>query len=185
VQGTIATSPACTCPLPCYNPSNSTTHQRTRVSNSPRELTRAVREEARRQGFHLVGVTTPDPPTHLHTYESWLAAGHHAGMAWIASERARARRADPRQILPECQSILLLGVHYPPAIETGDEGKVASYAWGADYHDVLPPRLKAIVAFIEAQVGRPIPNRWYTDTGPVLERDLAQRAGLGWIGKNT
>jgi epoxyqueuosine reductase len=62
---------------------------------------------------------------------------------------------------------------------------VASYAWGADYHEVLPERLQALVAFIEAQVGRPVPNRWYTDTGPVMERDLAQRAGLGWIGKNT
>ncbi len=64
-------------------------------------------------------------------------------------------------------------------------GRVAAYAWGADYHDVIPERLKALVAFIEAQVGRAVPNRWYTDTGPLLERELAQRAGLGWIGKNT
>jgi epoxyqueuosine reductase len=62
---------------------------------------------------------------------------------------------------------------------------VAAYAWGADYHDIFPPRLRALVAFIEAQVQHPISNRIYTDTGPVLERDLAQRAGLGWIGKNT
>jgi epoxyqueuosine reductase len=62
---------------------------------------------------------------------------------------------------------------------------VAAYAWGADYHDILPERLRALTAFIEAQVGQPVPNRWYTDTGPILERDLAQRAGLGWIGKNT
>ena len=64
-------------------------------------------------------------------------------------------------------------------------GRVASYAWGADYHDVLTERLKALVTFIETQVGHPVSNRWYTDTGPILERDLAQRAGLGWIGKNT
>jgi epoxyqueuosine reductase len=64
-------------------------------------------------------------------------------------------------------------------------GRVAAYAWGADYHDVLAERLRSLVDFIEAQVGRPVPNRWYTDTGPLLERDLAQRAGLGWIGKNT
>jgi epoxyqueuosine reductase len=62
---------------------------------------------------------------------------------------------------------------------------VASYAWGDDYHDVLSERLRSLVAFIEAQVGHPVPNRCYTDTGPLLERDLAQRAGLGWIGKNT
>jgi epoxyqueuosine reductase len=62
---------------------------------------------------------------------------------------------------------------------------VAAYAWGGDYHEVLPERLQALVAFIETQVGGPVPNRRYTDTGPILERDLAQRAGLGWIGKNT
>jgi epoxyqueuosine reductase len=64
-------------------------------------------------------------------------------------------------------------------------GQVASYAWGEDYHDVLAVRLQALGAWIEAQVGQAVPYRWYTDTGPLLERDLAQRAGLGWIGKNT
>ena len=69
--------------------------------------------------------------------------------------------------------------------EGGPHGRVAAYAWGADYHLVLPGRLQALVTFLEAQAGHPIPNRWYTDTGPILERDLAMRAGLGWIGKNT
>ncbi len=64
-------------------------------------------------------------------------------------------------------------------------GRVAAYAWGDDYHDTFPAKLQEIVAFIEEQVGHPVPNRYYTDTGPILERDLAQRAGLGWIGKNT
>jgi epoxyqueuosine reductase len=64
-------------------------------------------------------------------------------------------------------------------------GQIASYAWGEDYHDVIPARLKLLVAFIEERTGETIPNRWYTDTGPILERDLAQQAGLGWIGKNT
>ena len=73
----------------------------------------------------------------------------------------------------------------PSTEEAAVTGKVAAYAWGADYHQVLAARLKDLVAYIEAQVGAPLPNRWYTDTGPLLERDLAQRAGLGWIGKNT
>ena len=153
-------------------------------------LKNAIEVEARRLGFQLVGVTTPDPPAHLGVYEQWLKSGHHAGMGWMGTERNRQRRANPKIILPECQSILVLGVHYnPPSSKLqvdGDEtGGVASYAWGDDYHDVLPERLSAIVHFIEAQVGHPIPNRWYTDTGPILERELAQRAGLGWIGKNT
>jgi epoxyqueuosine reductase len=94
-------------------------------------------------------------------------------------------------ILPECRSVLVLGTPYsnPKTVLPSDEqpphGRVAAYAWGNDYHLVLPERLQALVKFIEAQVGQPIPNRWYTDTGPILERELAMRAGLGWIGKNT
>ncbi len=163
-------------------------------------LTEAVKAEARRLGFELVGVTTPQPPPHYPVFERWLAEGRHGEMAYLATERARLRRADPLQVLPECQSILVLGIRYSkPAERTSEtdqpkttkrsqsafKGQVAAYAWGRDYHEVLPERLRALVKFIESQVGHPIPNRWYTDTGPILERDLAQRAGLGWIGKNT
>ena len=119
-------------------------------------------------------------------------------MNYLAEERSRTRRADPKQILPECKSILVLAMPYTP-VSTGGRvaprdfrgatrdhiAKVASYALGDDYHDIIPPRLKLIVQFIEEQLGHSIPNRYYTDTGPILERDLAQRAGLGWIGKNT
>jgi epoxyqueuosine reductase len=70
-------------------------------------LRQAIESEARRLGFHLVGVTTPDPPPHLAVYEAWLAAGKHADMSYLATERARQRRADPRLILPECRSILV------------------------------------------------------------------------------
>lgn len=104
------------------------------------------------------------------------------------TDRARQCRADPRLILPECKSILCLGMQYNPPPPTPlplGEGRIASYAWGDDYHDVLPQRLEKLVRFIEEQLGHPIPNRWYTDTGPILEREFAQRAGLGWIGKNT
>lgn len=153
-------------------------------------LTLAVKNEARRLGFDMVGITTPEPPPHFSFFENWLDAGHHAGMQYLAVERSRERRADPKRILPECESVLLLGIHYPPAGPNPDKpdlptGRVASYAWGDDYHDVLLPRLHALVEFIETGTGQKVPNRCYTDTGPVLERDLAQRAGLGWTGKNT
>ena len=149
-------------------------------------LTQAVKDEAQRLGFQLVGVTTPAPPPHVDVYEGWLDKGRHAGMGWMATERSRQRRADPLLILPECRSILVLGTRYPSASSPrGGRGQVASYAWGDDYHDVIPERLRELVAFIETQVGQPVPNRWYTDTGPILEREFAQRAGLGWIGKNT
>jgi epoxyqueuosine reductase len=154
-------------------------------------LTQAVKAGARHLGFQLVGVTHPGPPSHFQNYLDWLGDERHGQMAYLATERARLRRADPLQILPECKSILLLGVRYPtpPPVESYPagkfRGKVASYAWGDDYHDVLPDRLRDVVSFIEEQVGSAISHRWYTDTGPILERDLAQRAGLGWIGKNT
>jgi epoxyqueuosine reductase len=181
-------------------------------------LGQAVKVEAHRLGFKLAGITMPDPPPHAAVFERWLEDGREGEMAYLATDRSRQRRGDPRQILPECLSILVLGVRYwaPQASKwdvildprkdnqkdfilsdsegsptlAGDSdasltGRVAAYAWGEDYHEVLAGRLQALVAFIERQAGRPVPHRWYTDTGPVLERDLAQRAGLGWTGKNT
>jgi len=153
-------------------------------------LTLAIKNEARRLGFALVGVAVPARPTHLDVFERWLVEGRHGTMAYLADETSRARRADPRLILPECQSILVLGTPYSPPRPQGEgtgvrDGQTAAYAWGKDYHLVLPERMQQLVAFIEEQVRHPVPNRWYTDTGPILERDLAQRAGLGWIGKNT
>jgi epoxyqueuosine reductase len=172
--------------IPARNPSRSIA-----AVNDGMSLTDQVKAQALHLGFQLVGVTSPDPPPHYTVYEAWLGSGHHGEMGYLASEPARQRRADPRRILPECQSILVLGMRYPapelvtPPISSGNYGRVSSYAWGDDYHEVIVERLKGLVAYIEEQVGSAVANRWYTDTGPILERDLAQRAGLGWIGKNT
>jgi len=153
--------------------------------------------EAKRLGFNLVGVTHPDPPPHFDVYENWLRRGRHGEMGYLSNQPARRRRANPRLILPECRSILILGMRHsipePLALVPEEDelidhiyrGRVASYAWRDDYHDQIPPRLKQLVNFIEARIGETVPNRYYTDTGPILERELAQRAGLGWIGKNT
>ncbi len=155
----------------------------------PAELTRLAKAEARRLGFDLVGITTPDPPAHLDAYRRWLAAGRHGAMLYLASDRARERRADPRRILPECRSILVVGANYLPERPmpqgTAAGPRIAAYAQGDDYHEALVARLRRVVERLEAETGRPIPQRLYSDTGPLLERELAQRAGLGWIGKNT
>jgi len=150
-------------------------------------LKQAIKDKARQLGFTLAGVTSSDPPQHYSTFESWLNDGRHGTMNYLAEERSRLRRADPKQILPECKSILVLALPYQPSTFNLQPStlRISSYALGDDYHDIIPPRLKLIVEFIEEQLGHPVPNRCYTDTGPVLERDLAQRAGLGWIGKNT
>ena len=156
-----------------------------------------IKGKATEEGFILAGITTPTAPPHISTYESWLDAGRHASMDYLARADARQRRADPKLILPECKSILVLAFPYQPVSPLQGEmtnradggnspiGKIAAYALTEDYHLFLKEKLQAIVDFIETQIGHPIPNRWYTDTGPILERDMAERAGLGWIGKNT
>jgi len=148
-------------------------------------LTQKIKEKAVQLGFPLVGVTTPDPPAHLDFFRDWLQSGYQASMDWMAAERSLKRRSDPGKILPECQSILVLGTPYPAPKGNLKGGNIAAYALNQDYHDVLVKRLQVLVEMIEEWVGETIPNRWYVDTGPVLERELAMRAGLGWIGKNT
>lgn len=148
-----------------------------------RELTDFVKAEALRLGFSRVGITTPDPPPHLNIYRNWLAEGRHGEMTYLGTERALRRRANPREILPECEAILVVASNYLP--EHHSSSGVAAYAVGDDYHDVLVERLRQLVASVEERLGGEIKHRHYTDTGPVLERELAQRAGLGWIGKNT
>lgn len=153
----------------------------------PKDLKEKIVAQSRQLGFLLVGVTTPEPPAHYSTFENWLTQNRHGTMQYLATERSRARRANPREIMPECKSILVLATPYdPPKLTDRDpRGHVASYAQGNDYHEILPARMQELVQFIEQQIGGPVRNRWYTDTGPLLERDLAQRAGIGWIGKNT
>ena len=147
-----------------------------------------IKKLAYEMGFDLAGVTTPDPPEHLDVYQNWIANGLHAGMAYLASERAIQRRNNPRLILEGCRSILVLGKRY--FLETSndassDQALIAGYAIGQDYHDVLIERMQRLMEQIQSTLGIQIAHRIYTDTGPLLEREFAQRAGLGWIGKNT
>ena len=148
----------------------------------------AIRQQARALGFPLCGFTTADPPRDFPRYESWIADGRQAGMTWLATGRARAARADPSRLLPSARTIIALGTPYPrPQDPSGSplEGYVAAYALGDDYHDVLKARLRRLCSFLDTLAGRPLHHRAYTDTGPVLEREIASRAGLGWIGRNS
>jgi epoxyqueuosine reductase len=145
------------------------------------DLKQAIKEKSRQLGFILTGVTSSDPPAHYAFFQSWLDANHHGTMEYLKNDK----RADPKLILPECKSILVLALPYSSFTLHPSSFQVASYALSDDYHDVIPPKLKQIVEFIEEQLGYKIPNRYYTDTGPILERELAQRAGLGWVGKNS
>jgi epoxyqueuosine reductase len=146
-----------------------------------------IKEIAIHTGFDLVGVISPDQPLHYPVFEKWLESGRHAEMSYLSSDRSRRLRSNPSLLLTGCRSIVVLGFRYPAANHSsaGLVGRIASYAWIKDYHVLLDQQLNELVRSIEHQLKIPIGYRIYCDTGPVLERDLAQQAGLGWIGKNT
>ena len=146
-------------------------------------LTTAVKAHALAQGFDRVAVGPAAPPEHGDALREWIAAGHAASMGYM--ERRLAERLDPGRVLPGARSVVAVALNYHAGGEGADPSwaPVARYARGRDYHDVMAPRLAAIGAFLSEAAGAN--SRAYVDTGPVLERDLASRAGLGWIGKNT
>jgi epoxyqueuosine reductase len=145
-----------------------------------------VKERALELGFALVGITTPDAPPHFDVYRAWIASGCHADMGYLARPDAVRKRGDPREIFAECQSIIVTGTFYTAgAPEINADFKIAAYAQGNDYHDLLAARHQQLLSALEQHFGKPITHRIYTDTGPLLERELGQRAGLGWIGRNT
>ena len=158
-------------------------------------IERKLKAEAERLGFFVSGITTPDPPASFPHYKNWVDHGLYAGMEYLATQRALSARSDPLKLLSECRSILVLGMPYAhPVNPTSSHdqssstliGKVAAYAWGQDYHEIIAPRLETLAQWLQEQLGiEDFPWKSYTDTGPLLEHDLAMRAGLGWIGRNT
>lgn len=146
-----------------------------------------LKAEAARLGFVLCGVTSAATPHHFAQYAAWIEAGRHAGMHYLATPRAMAARANPQRLLPGCQTILVLAAAYPAPDRglTAAQGQTAAYARSIDYHTILPPRLEALAKWIADRTPAGLTWRAFTDTAPILEKELAQRAGLGWIGKNT
>jgi epoxyqueuosine reductase len=140
-----------------------------------------VLEIALESGFDLAGIAPLRPPRDAERFERWLGAGRHAGMEWLA--RNRARITDPRRILPEGRSLLLVGAgHGRPAVELRGGGRVARYAAGRDYHNWMGRRLKRLARRLVA-AGIAARTRTVVDAGPVLERSHAAEAGLGFPSK--
>ena len=131
-------------------------------------------------GFDLVGITSLGPSDTAAAYDEWIAEGRHGTMDYLA--RGAAKRRDTRLPLPGAVSAIVVGMNYGGREPSGP---VARYARGHDYHDVMIARLNALHRWLDAQVGAPVSGKPYVDTGPILERDLARRAGLGWQAKNT
>ncbi|MCC6242030.1 MAG: tRNA epoxyqueuosine(34) reductase QueG [Gemmatimonadaceae bacterium] len=146
-----------------------------------RALTERLRAHAYGLGFDLVGITTLGAPGTLDAYDAWLDAGYHGTMQYMAGDGA-ALRADTRQPHPGATHAIVVGMNYGGREPSGP---IARYARGDDYHDVLRERLRELHRWLEAATGQSINARPYVDSAPILERDLAQQAGLGWFGKNT
>ena len=141
-----------------------------------------IRQKAVALGFDACFVTGADRPDHAQVFEQWLADGRNGEMQWLA--RNAHKRVDPQQVLPGARSIVCLAASYHR--EVAATGPVARYARFDDYHGVLASRLTELTAYIDAASDdASTRSLWYVDTGPLLERDLAQRAGLGFVGKHT
>lgn len=171
-------------------------------------LADTIKQEAHSLGFDAVGITSIDdtrsfsarsdqtsgsgngeaatfPQRILAQLSRWIQRGYHGSMAWM--ERTPEKRADPRHVLPGCRSIISVGVTYLTdhrADERPGYGRIARYAWGKDYHKVLLRRLEQLEERVHA-MAPDAQTRCYVDTGPIMEKAWAERAGLGWVGKHS
>jgi epoxyqueuosine reductase len=150
-------------------------------------LEHAVKIRARELGFDLVGITSADPfPEADEAYQRWIDDGMHADMSYMAAHRGRV--GDPRRVRGTARSVVAVAMNYHAgaAAEPDDgelRGRISRYAWGDDYHLVMRRPLRTLAAFLAAQGARLA--RYYVDTGPLLDRAIAQRAGLGWCGRHS
>lgn len=131
-------------------------------------------------GFDLVGITTLGPSETIGAFNDWIAQGYAGTMGYLA--RGAEKRADSRLVYDGAVSAIVVGMNYGG---TQPPGPIARYARGRDYHDVLVDRLNELLSRVRGEVAPTVRGKPYVDTGPILERDLARRAGLGWFGKNT
>ena len=157
--------------------------------NRPRQefladLKQEIVEQARVLGFDSCRIATASPPRHAEEFRAWLREGSAGEMDWL--ERGEEKRCEPAQVLPGVRSVIVVALNYwqgeqqRPSMAA--KGRIARYAWGEDYHEVMLRKLEQLSAFLAARGGS---QRHYVDTGPILERDHAAEAGIGWHGKST
>jgi epoxyqueuosine reductase len=155
---------------------------------APARLRALIEREARREGFDAVGITTPDAiPLAAGRLQEFVAEGMHGSMGWMAE--TFARRAAPAALWPEVRSVVMLAMNYGPdsdpreGLARRDRALISVYARNRDYHDVVKGRLKTVAARLAAASGKEV--KVFVDTAPVMEKPLAEAAGLGWQGKHT
>ncbi len=148
----------------------------------------SVKQRARELGFDVCGIAPADAPPGLERIHEWIARGYAGDMGYLP--RTAARRADVRRVLSSARAVIVAGTLYnadrPYSVEIDDPRRaiVARYAWGDDYHEVIGRRLEALLEWMRCEHGSPFEAVTCVDTGPVNERGYAERAGIGWVGKN-
>ena len=148
-----------------------------------------LQEISHRHGFSMVGTTSLTPPDEFAAFSQWIQSGYHGSMHYLEKMPGFQLRANPQLMLPQARSLIMLGARYPvdriTPLSRDLSGRVSSYAWGQDYHDVLRQKAELVAgrSFSTFRAIDGIPH--YIDSAPVLEKPLAQRAGLGWIGNNS
>jgi epoxyqueuosine reductase len=152
------------------------------------ELKQGLRQQARELGFDVVRVTTPDAIGAAgERFDTFLEAGRHGDMAWLAT--TAERRRDPAVLWPEARAIVMLAMSYAPehdpltALDETSRGVISVYAQGKDYHDIVKAKLKRLAASLAGTSGAQV--KVFVDTAPVMEKPLAAAAGIGWQGKHT
>ena len=155
---------------------------------SPSSLTRLLREKASELGFDLVGAIPVSRSKTIDIYNAWLKKGYAGSMAYL--ERHAKLKEDPRQLLPETISLIALGFNYKTVdpseqVLTQEIGCISRYAWGDDYHELIRSKLNVLEDYLCRELNAGKLSRSFVDSGPILEREVAQRAGLGWIGKHS
>jgi len=161
---------------------------KTAAAGDTRVLSYEIKHAAQRLGFELVGISPVQPPPHEQSFAQWLRQGLSGELNYM--KRTELLRRCPEELAPWACSVISLGLNYyksapRPPLSRQTSGWVSRYAWGDDYHDLMRAKLAALREAIGALVGAPVQGRAFVDSGPVLERDVAGVAGLGWIGKNT
>ena len=152
-------------------------------------LTQQIHARANDLGFELVGITPAAQSETIARYRQWIENGYAGKMGYL--ERHLPLKVDVRQLLAEAKSVISLAMNYytldPPKALADDpaHGQISRYAWGDDYHDVIRQRLSELVDFIKKTAETELKTRVCVDTAPIIEREYAQKAGIGWIGKNT
>jgi epoxyqueuosine reductase len=156
--------------------------------SDPEAIRSALAETARAHGFDAFGIARPDAiPQARERFEAFIAEGGHGDMDWLAA--GAERRSDPKVLWSDVRSVVMLGLNYGPdsdplaILKARDRAAISVYAKGDDYHEIVKPRLKAVARWLVAKAGGDV--KVFVDTAAVMEKPLAERAGLGWQGKHT